>query len=69
MADTADLPEIYVMVGDAGVALLADTPHDLDGNYLVINKKNVVSLMERRSLAPIIRRRDYREARKSKVVL
>ena len=69
VADTADLPEIYVMVGDAGVALLADTPHDLDGNYLVINKKNVVSLMERRSLAPIIRRRDYREARKSKVVL
>ena len=69
VADTADLPEIYVMVGDAGVALLADTPHDLDGNYLVINKKMWVSLMERRSLAPIIRRRDYREARKSKVVL
>ena len=41
VADTADLPEIYVMVGDAGVALLADTPHDLNGNYLVINKKNV----------------------------
>lgn len=41
VADTADLPKIYVMVGDAGVALLADAPHDLDGNYLVINKKNV----------------------------
>ena len=41
VADTADLPEIYVMVGDAGVALLADTPHDLNGNYLVIDKTNV----------------------------
>ena len=41
VADTADLPEIYVMVGDAGVALLSDVPHDLNGNYLVINKKNV----------------------------
>ena len=29
------------MGGDAGVARLADTPHDLNGNYLVINKKNV----------------------------
>ena len=41
VADTADLPEIDVMVGDAGVALLSDVPHDLNGNYLVINKKNV----------------------------
>lgn len=40
-ADTADLPEIYVMVGDAGVALLADAPYDLNGNYLVIDKNNV----------------------------
>ena len=41
VADTADLPEIYVMVGDAGVALLADETYDLNGNYLVINKDNV----------------------------
>ena len=41
VADTADLPEIYVMVGDAGVALLADEPYNLNGNYLVINKKNM----------------------------
>ena len=41
MADTADLPEIYVMVGDAGVALLAAAPHVLNGNYLVIDKDNV----------------------------
>ena len=58
VADTADLPEIYVMVGDAGVALLSDVPHDLNGNYLVINKKMWLILMERRSLAAIIRRRD-----------
>ncbi len=41
VADTADLPEIYVMVGDAGVALLADEPYNLNGNYLVIDKDNV----------------------------
>lgn len=41
VADTADLPEIYVMVGDAGVALLADEPYNLNENYLVINEKNV----------------------------
>ena len=41
VADTADLPEIYVMVGDAGVALLADEPYNLNENYLVINKDNV----------------------------
>ncbi|WP_294340260.1 YDG domain-containing protein, partial [uncultured Clostridium sp.] len=41
VADTADLPEIYVMVGDAGVALLADETYDLNGNYLVIDKDNV----------------------------
>ena len=41
VADTADLPEIYVMVGDAGVALLAAAPHVLNGNYLVIDKDNV----------------------------
>ena len=41
VADTADLPEIDVMVGDAGVALLADETYDLNGNYLVINKDNV----------------------------
>ena len=41
VADTADLPEIDVMVGDAGVALLADGPYDLNENYLVINEDNV----------------------------
>ena len=41
VADTADLPEIDVMVGDAGVSLLADGPYDLNENYLVINKDNV----------------------------
>ena len=42
VADTADLPEIDVMVGDAGVALLADgAPYDLNENYLVINEDNV----------------------------
>lgn len=44
VADTADLPEIYVMVGDAGVALLADETYDLNGNYLVIDKYNVAQL-------------------------
>ena len=44
VADTADLPEIYVMVGDAGVELLVDAPYDLNGNYLVIDKDNVSSL-------------------------
>ena len=44
VADTADLPEIYVMVGDAGVALLADETYDLNGNYLVIDKYNVSQL-------------------------
>ena len=41
VADTADLPEIDVMVGDAGVALLADGPYDLNENYLVIDGNNV----------------------------
>ena len=41
VADTADLPEIYVMVGDAGMALLSDVPYNLNENYLVINEKNV----------------------------
>ena len=41
VADTADLPEIDVMVGDAGVALLADAPYDLNGNYLEIDENNV----------------------------
>ena len=41
VADTADLPEIDVMVGDAGVALLADAPYDLNGNYLEIDGNNV----------------------------
>lgn len=41
VADTADLPEIYVMVGDAGMALLSDVPYNLNGNYLVIDKDNV----------------------------
>lgn len=41
VADTADLPEIDVMVGDASVSLLADGPYDLNENYLVINKDNV----------------------------
>ena len=41
VADTADLPEIYVMVGDAGMALLLDVPYNLNENYLVINEKNV----------------------------
>ena len=41
VADTADLPEIDVMVGDAGMALLADVPYNLNENYLVINEKNV----------------------------
>lgn len=42
VADTADLPEIDVMVGDAGVSLLADgAPYDLNENYLVINEDNV----------------------------
>ena len=36
VADTADLPEIDVMVGDASVALLADAPYDLNNNDLVI---------------------------------
>ena len=40
VADTADLPEIDVMVGDASVALLADGPYDLNENYLVIDKNN-----------------------------
>ena len=35
------MPEIYVMVGDAGVALLADEPYNLNGNNLVIDKDNV----------------------------
>ncbi len=42
VADTADLPEIDVMVGDAGVALLADAaPYDLNNNYLVIDENNL----------------------------
>lgn len=41
VADTADLTEIYVMVGDAGMALLSDVPYNLNENYLVINEKNV----------------------------
>ena len=41
VADTADLPEIYVMVGDAGMVLLADAPYNLNGNYLVIDKDNM----------------------------
>lgn len=41
VADTADLPEIDVMVGDASVALLADAPYDLNENYLVIDANNV----------------------------
>ena len=41
VADTADLPEIDVMVGDASVALLADGSYDLNENYLVIDANNV----------------------------
>ncbi len=42
VADTADLPEIDVMVGDASVALLADAaPYDLNNNYLVIDENNL----------------------------
>ena len=41
VADTADLPEIDVMVGDAGVSLLAYEQYDLNNNDLVIDKNNV----------------------------
>ena len=42
VADTADLPEIDVMVGDAGVALLENNgSYDLNENYLVIDANNV----------------------------
>mgnify|MGYP000252476498 CR=1 FL=1 len=69
MADTADLPEIYVMVGDAGVELLVDAPYDLNGNYLVIDKDNVSSLDGKTITGTYHRRRDYRKVEKSKVVL
>ena len=42
VADTADLPEIDVMVGDASVALLADAPYDLNNNDLVIDYQKEV---------------------------
>ena len=42
VADTADLPEIDVMVGDASVALLENNgSYDLNENYLVIDANNV----------------------------
>lgn len=41
VADTADLPEMDVMVGDAGVSLLAYEQYDLNNNDLVIDKNNV----------------------------
>ena len=41
VADTADLPEIDVMVGDASVSLLAYEQYDLNENYLVIDEKNL----------------------------
>lgn len=42
VADTADLPEIDVMVGDASVALLADAPYDLNNNDPVIDYQKEV---------------------------
>ena len=42
VADTADLPEIDVMVGDASVALLTDAPYDLNNNDLVIDYQKEV---------------------------
>lgn len=37
-----ELPKIYVMVGDAGLATMAaEDVYDLNGNYLVINSTNV----------------------------
>ncbi len=42
VADTADLPEIDVMVGDASVALLADAPYDLNNDLVIDYQKEVL---------------------------
>lgn len=63
VADTADLPEIDVMVGDASVALLADAaPYDLNNNDLVIDENNLAQFNGKTitgSYCPSTRPRDY----------
>lgn len=64
-----ELPEIYVLVGDAGLATMAlGETCNLNENYLVINSTNVSQYDEKQLLVHIIRRREFLIIQESKAV-